>query len=80
MPRKRKCESEAGTERRNPSRKARPRENFAVEEISEPVARRGPKTIDVRRLMEVGSATHYICINLRLRIHAAPYSSHVQYV
>lgn len=51
--RKRKTEQEVGSERRNPSRKARPRENFAVEEHSEPGARRGPRTIDVRRLVEV---------------------------
>ncbi|XP_076005830.1 cell division cycle-associated 7-like protein isoform X2 [Genypterus blacodes] len=44
----------AVSERRNPSRKARPRENFAVEEKSEdPVRRRGPKTVDIRRLVEV---------------------------
>ncbi|KAL7382576.1 hypothetical protein ABVT39_024567 [Epinephelus coioides] len=52
-PRKRKFEPEMGSERRNPSRKARPRENFAVEEKSEPVARRGPRTVDIRRLIEV---------------------------
>ncbi|KAI9539792.1 hypothetical protein NQZ68_001724 [Dissostichus eleginoides] len=52
-PRKRKFEPEMGSERRNPSRKARPRENFAVEEKSEPLTRRSPRTIDLRRLMEV---------------------------
>ncbi|XP_030003809.1 cell division cycle-associated 7-like protein [Sphaeramia orbicularis] len=51
-PRKRKAE-EMGSERRNPSRKARPRENFAVEEKSEPVIRKGPRTVDIRRLVEV---------------------------
>ncbi|XP_040909060.1 cell division cycle-associated 7-like protein [Toxotes jaculatrix] len=52
-PRKRKFEPEMGSERRNPSRKARPPENFAVEEKSEPVTHRSPRTIDVRRLVEV---------------------------
>ncbi|KAJ4927922.1 hypothetical protein JOQ06_015723 [Pogonophryne albipinna] len=52
-PRKRKFEPEMGAERRNPSRKARPRENFAVEEKSEPLTSRSPRTIDPRRLMEV---------------------------
>ncbi|XP_033949832.1 cell division cycle-associated 7-like protein isoform X2 [Pseudochaenichthys georgianus] len=52
-PRKRKFEPEMGSERRNPSRKARPRENFAVEEKSEPLTSRSPRTIDPRRLMEV---------------------------
>ncbi|KAF0024742.1 hypothetical protein F2P81_023544 [Scophthalmus maximus] len=52
-PRKRKFEPEMGSERRNPSRKARPPENFAVEEKSEPLTQRGPRTVDVRRLVEV---------------------------
>ncbi|XP_023268029.1 cell division cycle-associated 7-like protein [Seriola lalandi dorsalis] len=52
-PRKRKSEPEIGSERRNPSRKARPPENFAVEEKSEPIAHRTPRSVDVRRLMEV---------------------------
>lgn len=52
-PRKRKFEPEMGSERRNPSRKARPPENFAVEEKSEPLACRSPRTVDVRRLVEV---------------------------
>ncbi|KAM9738381.1 cell division cycle-associated 7-like protein [Menidia menidia] len=52
-PQKRKPVSEVGSERRNPSRKARPPENFAVEEKSEPVTRRSPRTVDVRRLVEV---------------------------
>lgn len=51
--RKRKFEPEMGSERRNPSRKARPPENFAVEEKSEPVTHRNPRTVDVRRLLEV---------------------------
>ncbi|KAM9838460.1 cell division cycle-associated 7-like protein [Aulostomus maculatus] len=51
-PRKRRFE-EMGSERRNPSRKARPRENFAVEEHSEPLTRKGPRTIDIRRLVKV---------------------------
>ncbi|KAL3043981.1 hypothetical protein OYC64_003757 [Pagothenia borchgrevinki] len=52
-PRKRKFAPEMGSERRNPSRKARPRENFAVEEKSEPLTSRSPRTIDLRRLVEV---------------------------
>ncbi|XP_054462313.1 cell division cycle-associated 7-like protein [Anoplopoma fimbria] len=52
-PRKRKFEPVTGSERRNPSRKARPPENFAVEEKSEPLAIRNPRTIDIRRLVEV---------------------------
>ncbi|XP_070778442.1 cell division cycle-associated 7-like protein [Enoplosus armatus] len=52
-PRKRKFEPQMGSERRNPSRKARPPENFAVEEKSEPVTRRSPRTVDIRRLVEV---------------------------
>ncbi|CAJ1083948.1 Cell division cycle-associated 7-like protein [Xyrichtys novacula] len=52
-PRKRKFEPEPGSERRNPSRKARPPENFAVEEKSEPQPARTPRTIDLRRLVEV---------------------------
>ncbi|KAF7661733.1 hypothetical protein LDENG_00253100 [Lucifuga dentata] len=51
-PQKRKF-SEVGSERRNPSRKARPPENFAVEEKSEPTTKRGPRPVDVRRLLEV---------------------------
>ncbi|XP_051812110.1 cell division cycle-associated 7-like protein [Acanthochromis polyacanthus] len=52
-PRKRKFEQEVGAERRNPSRKARPPENFAVEEKSEPLNRRSPRTVDIKRLVEV---------------------------
>ncbi|XP_037549326.1 cell division cycle-associated 7-like protein [Nematolebias whitei] len=52
-PQKRKFESNVGSERRNPSRKARPPENFGVEELGEPVIRRGPKSIDIMRLVEV---------------------------
>uniref|UniRef100_A0A3P8TJF2 Cell division cycle associated 7 like n=1 Tax=Amphiprion percula TaxID=161767 RepID=A0A3P8TJF2_AMPPE len=52
-PRKRKFEQEAEPERRNPSRKARPPENFAVEEKSEPLNRRSPRTVDIKRLVEV---------------------------
>lgn len=51
--RKRKFEPDTGSERRNPSRKARPPENFGVEEKSEPVVRRGPRTVDLKRLVEV---------------------------
>ncbi|XP_041811851.1 cell division cycle-associated 7-like protein [Chelmon rostratus] len=53
MPRKRKFEPEMGSERRNPSRKARPPEKFAVEEKSEPLTHRSPRTVDLRRLVEV---------------------------
>ncbi len=64
MSRKRKFETEMGTERRNPSRKARPPENFAVEEKSEPVTSRSPRTIDIRRLVEVRFPTlTVLCIN-----------------
>lgn len=52
-PRKRKFESEVGSERRNPSRKARPRENFAVEEKSEPRPCKTPKNVDVETLLKV---------------------------
>ncbi|KAM4538829.1 cell division cycle-associated 7-like protein [Odontesthes bonariensis] len=52
-PQKRKFDSDVGSERRNPSRKARPPENFAVEEKSEPINRRSSRTVDVRRLVEV---------------------------
>ncbi|XP_054618808.1 cell division cycle-associated 7-like protein [Dunckerocampus dactyliophorus] len=52
-PRKRKIELDSGSERRNPSRKARPPENFAVDQACEPLPRKGPKTIDLRRLVEV---------------------------
>lgn len=58
MPRKRKFEPEMGSERRNPSRKARPPEKFAVEEKSEPLTHRSPRTVDLRRLVEVTCATH----------------------
>uniref|UniRef100_A0A3Q3GGW1 Cell division cycle associated 7b n=1 Tax=Labrus bergylta TaxID=56723 RepID=A0A3Q3GGW1_9LABR len=49
--RKRKFEPKVGSERRNPSRKARPPENFAVEEKSEPL--RVPRTVNIRRLVLV---------------------------
>lgn len=52
-PRKSKFQPKMGSERRNPSRKARPPENFAVEEKSEPVACKRPRTVDLRRLLEV---------------------------
>ena len=52
-PRKRRFEPEAGSERRNPSRKARPKENFGVEERSASPTRGGPRTVDIRRLVEV---------------------------
>ncbi|XP_061122990.1 cell division cycle-associated 7-like protein [Syngnathus typhle] len=50
-PRKRKLEQNTGSERRNPSRKARPPENFAVDQVCEPSS--GPKAVDIRRLIEV---------------------------
>nr|XP_061808418.1 cell division cycle-associated 7-like protein [Nerophis lumbriciformis] len=52
-PRKRKLEQESGSERRNPSRKARPPENFAVDQVCEPLPRSGPRAVDLRRLLEV---------------------------
>ncbi|KAM6959183.1 cell division cycle-associated 7-like protein [Aplochiton taeniatus] len=54
-PRGRGAALEAGSERRNPSRKARPPENFGVEKRESPtrVARAGPRAVDVRRLVEV---------------------------
>ncbi|CAF90048.1 unnamed protein product, partial [Tetraodon nigroviridis] len=55
-PRKRKLESQAGSERRNPSRKARPPENFAVEEKSEPRTCKSPKTVDVETLLKVNKS------------------------
>ncbi|XP_029299122.1 cell division cycle-associated 7-like protein [Cottoperca gobio] len=50
-PRKRKFEPDMGSERRNPSRKARPPPNFAVEQKCEPRRRRW--TVDIRKLVEV---------------------------
>ncbi|XP_032435707.1 cell division cycle-associated 7-like protein [Xiphophorus hellerii] len=52
-PQKRKFKSDVGSERRNPSRKARPPENFGVEEKPEPGRIRKPRTLDIWRLMEV---------------------------
>ncbi|MEQ2306421.1 hypothetical protein AMECASPLE_008138 [Ameca splendens] len=52
-PQKRKFRVEVGSERRNPSRKARPPENFAVEEKYEPATLSSPRTVDIRRLVEV---------------------------
>ncbi|XP_056438082.1 cell division cycle-associated 7-like protein [Gadus chalcogrammus] len=54
-PRKRRLESQAGSERRNPARKARPREHFGVEEKPESPrgGGHGPRTVDIRRLVEV---------------------------
>lgn len=51
-PKKRKSEADAGSERRNPSRKARPPENFAVEEKPEP-DRKNPRVVNIRALLEV---------------------------
>lgn len=58
-PRKRKFEADVGSERRNPARKARPPENFAVEEKSEPVHVRSPRNINIKRLVEVQYTTHF---------------------
>ncbi|CAN9503893.1 unnamed protein product [Ophioblennius macclurei] len=53
-PRKRKPEASVGTERRNPSRKARPPENFAVEEKTEPTRKiSGPRIVDLKRLVTI---------------------------
>ncbi|XP_072303695.1 cell division cycle-associated 7-like protein [Eucyclogobius newberryi] len=52
-PKKRKFEPDTGSERRNPSRKARPPENFAIEEKAEPVVRKEPRKVDIRALLEV---------------------------
>ena len=54
-PRKRRQEPQAGLERRNPARKARPREHFGVEEKPESPrgGGNGPRTVDIRRLVEV---------------------------
>ncbi|KAK0148467.1 Cell division cycle-associated 7-like protein [Merluccius polli] len=54
-PRKRRPELQAGSERRNPSRKARPPEHFGVEEkpVSPGGGGRGPRMVDIRRLVEV---------------------------
>lgn len=52
--RKRKLEVGAMSERRNPSRKARPPENFAVEEKSETTRKiSGPRTVDLKRLVMI---------------------------
>ncbi|XP_029299121.1 cell division cycle-associated 7-like protein [Cottoperca gobio] len=52
-PRKRKFEPDMGSERRNPSRKARPPPNFAVEQKCEPLTCRRRRTVDIRKLVEV---------------------------
>uniref|UniRef100_A0A3P9K014 Cell division cycle associated 7 like n=1 Tax=Oryzias latipes TaxID=8090 RepID=A0A3P9K014_ORYLA len=52
-PQKRRLDPDVGSGRRNPSRKARPPENFAVEEKSEPVLRRSHRDVDIKRLIEV---------------------------
>lgn len=51
--RKRKFEADTGSERRNPSRKARPPENFAVEEKTAPALPKSPRTVNIRALVEV---------------------------
>uniref|UniRef100_A0A672HIL9 Cell division cycle associated 7 like n=1 Tax=Salarias fasciatus TaxID=181472 RepID=A0A672HIL9_SALFA len=56
-PRKRKLDAGAVSERRNPSRKARPPENFAVEEKSETTRKpSGPRIVDLKRLVAVRDA------------------------
>ncbi|XP_062343037.1 cell division cycle-associated 7-like protein isoform X1 [Osmerus eperlanus] len=54
-PRKRACMATEGGGRKNPSRKARPPENFGVEKRSESPTRlsRPAKIIDIRKLIEV---------------------------
>lgn len=52
--RKRKLDVGNVSERRNPSRKARPPENFAVEEKSETTRKvSGPRTVDLKRLVMI---------------------------
>ncbi|XP_068189445.1 cell division cycle-associated 7-like protein [Antennarius striatus] len=69
MPRKRKFESAMGSERRNPSRKARPPENFGVEEKPEPVTCKSPRTIDIRRLTELDE-DHVHAMTRKRRSHS----------
>ncbi|KAM4724784.1 cell division cycle-associated 7-like protein [Anableps anableps] len=52
-PQKRKFRCDVGSERRNPSRKARPPENFGVEEKPKPATIKRPRTVDIWRLVEV---------------------------
>ncbi|KAL2080641.1 hypothetical protein ACEWY4_024434 [Coilia grayii] len=49
----------AESERRNPSRKARPRDHFGVEEKIPPLAKEfSLKKVDLRRLVQVGAKSH----------------------
>ncbi|XP_068558607.1 cell division cycle-associated 7-like protein isoform X2 [Cebidichthys violaceus] len=50
---KRRFEPEVGSKRRNPSRKARPPQNFAVEEKIKPLPKIKMSSKDTRRLVEV---------------------------
>ncbi|XP_054914837.1 cell division cycle-associated 7-like protein [Poeciliopsis prolifica] len=75
-PQKRKFKSDAGSERRNPSRKARPPENFGVEEKPEPTCIRKPRTLDIWRLMEVDEER----IDGRKRRKRSPKSRKSQYM
>ncbi|XP_077362527.1 cell division cycle-associated 7-like protein isoform X2 [Festucalex cinctus] len=68
-PRKRKLEQLAGSERRNPSRKARPPENFAVDQVCEPLPRGGPRPIDLRRLVEVDEGSAVDGLKRKRRSH-----------
>ncbi|XP_033831422.1 cell division cycle-associated 7-like protein [Periophthalmus magnuspinnatus] len=52
-PKKRKFAPDTGSERRNPSRKARPPEKITVEEDLEPVIRKRHRRVDLRALVEV---------------------------
>ncbi|KAK2830270.1 hypothetical protein Q5P01_018201 [Channa striata] len=76
-PRKRKFEAKVGSERRNPSRKARPPENFAVEEKSEPVTHRSPRTVDLRRLVEVDEELVGERKKMRKKSHSSKRSQYV---
>ncbi|KAM9385607.1 cell division cycle-associated 7-like protein isoform 2-T2 [Pholidichthys leucotaenia] len=67
-PKKRKIEMDLEPERRNPSRKARPPENFGVEANSDLVNIRSPRTIDVKRLVEVDE--ELACMRQKKRNHS----------
>ncbi|XP_024116469.1 cell division cycle-associated 7-like protein, partial [Oryzias melastigma] len=75
-PQKRRREPDVGSERRNPSRKARPPENFAVEERSEPAMRRSHREVDIKRLMEVDED----CVGVKRRKIMGQFSRRSSYV
>ncbi|XP_029023103.1 cell division cycle-associated 7-like protein isoform X2 [Betta splendens] len=52
-PRKGKTKLDMKSKRKNPSRKARPPKNFAVEEKTETLSQRNPRKVDLRKLMQV---------------------------